>query len=114
MTTATDRLLGSILIVVDEPSVRHSLSSWFKKDGHSVATAENSTAALRSLRDRAFDVGRRGQRHRSDVLAGRGAGDGKVARIEWFDPGAANVELPAVMFHGRSVRCHRECVDECG
>jgi two-component system, NtrC family, response regulator HydG len=47
---------GSILIVDDEPSVRGSLSSWFKKDGYRVAAAENATAALKLLRDQPFDV----------------------------------------------------------
>jgi DNA-binding NtrC family response regulator len=51
-----DDLTGSILVVDDEPSVRHSLSSWFKKDGYDVATAENATSALRALRDRHYDV----------------------------------------------------------
>jgi len=47
---------GSILVVDDELSVRHSLSGWFRKDGYEVATAENATAALNLLRDRRFDV----------------------------------------------------------
>jgi DNA-binding NtrC family response regulator len=47
---------GSILVVDDELSVRHSLSGWFRKDGLDVATAENATAALNLLRDRRFDV----------------------------------------------------------
>ena len=47
---------SSILVVDDEPSVRHSLSSWFKKDGYDVATAENATTALHALRDRHYDV----------------------------------------------------------
>ncbi|HEX6203119.1 MAG TPA: sigma-54 dependent transcriptional regulator [Thermoanaerobaculia bacterium] len=47
---------GAILVVDDEPSVRHSLGSWFKKDGYDVATAENATTALSCLRDRHYDV----------------------------------------------------------
>jgi DNA-binding NtrC family response regulator len=47
---------AGILIVDDEPSVRGSLTSWFKKDGYRVASAENAAAALRLLRDRTFDV----------------------------------------------------------
>jgi DNA-binding NtrC family response regulator len=47
---------GAILVVDDEPSVRHSLSSWFKKDGYDVGTAENATSALRCLRDRHYEV----------------------------------------------------------
>lgn len=47
---------GSILIVDDELSVRHSLAGWFRKDGYEVETAENATAALNLLRDRRFDV----------------------------------------------------------
>jgi DNA-binding NtrC family response regulator len=54
MTSDTPR--GAILVVDDEPSVRHSLGSWFEKDGYDVATAENATSALRSLRDRHYDV----------------------------------------------------------
>jgi two-component system, NtrC family, response regulator HydG len=47
---------GSILVVDDELSVRHSLSGWFRKDGFDVETAENATAALNLLRDHRFDV----------------------------------------------------------
>ena len=47
---------GSILIVDDELSVRHALSGWFRKDGYTVAAAENATAALNLLRDGSFDV----------------------------------------------------------
>jgi DNA-binding NtrC family response regulator len=47
---------GAILIVDDEVSVRTSLGGWFRRDGYEVATAENATAALHLLRDRAFDV----------------------------------------------------------
>ena len=47
---------GSILVVDDEASVRHSLSHWFAKDGHEVAVAENATEALRILQKRTFDV----------------------------------------------------------
>jgi DNA-binding NtrC family response regulator len=47
---------GSILVVDDELSVRTSLSGWFRRDGYEVAAAENATAALRLLRERAFDV----------------------------------------------------------
>ena len=56
MSDRTDETRGKILVVDDEASVRHSLSSWFDKDGHEVVTAENATAALRALRDRRFDV----------------------------------------------------------
>jgi two-component system, NtrC family, response regulator HydG len=52
----SDTPLGGILVVDDEPSVRHSLASWFKKDGYDVATAENATSALSCLRDRLYDV----------------------------------------------------------
>jgi two-component system, NtrC family, response regulator HydG len=52
----SDTPRGGILVVDDEPSVRHSLASWFKKDGYDVATAENATSALRCLRDRLYDV----------------------------------------------------------
>jgi len=47
---------GSILIVDDELSVRHSLAGWFRKDGYEVESAENATVALGLLRDRRFDV----------------------------------------------------------
>jgi DNA-binding NtrC family response regulator len=47
---------GSILIVDDELSVRDSLNSWFRKDGHQVQTSANATEALRALQDRSYDV----------------------------------------------------------
>jgi DNA-binding NtrC family response regulator len=47
---------GSLLIVDDEPSVRTSLSGWFRRDGYDVATAENAVAALNLLRGRPYDV----------------------------------------------------------
>jgi DNA-binding NtrC family response regulator len=47
---------GSILVVDDELSVRHSLTGWFKKDGYEVMAAENAAAALNLLRDHPFDV----------------------------------------------------------
>ena len=48
--------LGSLLVVDDEATVRHSLQSWFRKDGYDVAVAENAAEALRLLRARTFDV----------------------------------------------------------
>jgi DNA-binding NtrC family response regulator len=47
---------GSILIVDDEPSVRDSLSHWFRDEGHEVATAEGANDALTRLADRKWDV----------------------------------------------------------
>jgi DNA-binding NtrC family response regulator len=47
---------GRILIVDDEYSVRDSLSSWFRKDGHMVEVAENANEALRSMQEHEFDV----------------------------------------------------------
>jgi DNA-binding NtrC family response regulator len=47
---------GSVLIVDDEPSVRTSLSGWFRRDGYEVVAAENAAAALNALRERLFDV----------------------------------------------------------
>jgi DNA-binding NtrC family response regulator len=47
---------GSLLIVDDEFSVRDSLYHWFRKDGYTVATAEDAGEALRTLQDRRFDV----------------------------------------------------------
>jgi DNA-binding NtrC family response regulator len=48
--------MGSILVVDDELAVRHSLSSWFRKDGYDVETAENASEALRRLQQRPFQV----------------------------------------------------------
>ena len=45
-----------ILVVDDEFSVRDSLSSWFRKDGYEVQSADNATAALRLLEQARFDV----------------------------------------------------------
>ena len=47
---------SSILIVDDEYSVRDSLESWFRKDGHDVRVAANASEALDQVADRSFDV----------------------------------------------------------
>jgi len=47
---------GSILIVDDEPSVRDSLSRWFKDDSYEVGTAEGANDALTRLADRKWDL----------------------------------------------------------
>ncbi|HET7707033.1 MAG TPA: sigma-54 dependent transcriptional regulator [Thermoanaerobaculia bacterium] len=47
---------GRILIVDDEPSVRDSLSRWFRDDGHEVGTAEGANDALTRLAERRWDV----------------------------------------------------------
>ena len=47
---------GRILIVDDEPSVRDSLSHWFRDDGYEVATAEGAADALTRLADRKWDL----------------------------------------------------------
>ena len=47
---------GRILVVDDEYSVRDSLSSWFRKDGHQVEVAENANEALRAMQEHEFDV----------------------------------------------------------
>jgi len=47
---------GRILIVDDEPSVRDSLSLWFRDDGYEVGTAEGANDALTRLADRKWDV----------------------------------------------------------
>jgi DNA-binding NtrC family response regulator len=47
---------GRILIVDDEPSVRDSLSRWFKDDGYEVATAEGANDAMTRLADRPWDL----------------------------------------------------------
>jgi len=51
-----ERPNASILVVDDEVAVRHSLGSWFKKDGYEVEAAENATEALRILQRQHFDV----------------------------------------------------------
>jgi DNA-binding NtrC family response regulator len=47
---------GRILIVDDEFSVRDSLGSWFRKDGHEVLVAANASEALAGLESERFDV----------------------------------------------------------
>ncbi len=47
---------SNILIVDDEFSVRDSLHSWFRKDGHQVAVAENATEALKTMQDCRYEV----------------------------------------------------------
>ncbi|HSP35450.1 MAG TPA: sigma-54 dependent transcriptional regulator [Thermoanaerobaculia bacterium] len=47
---------GSILIVDDEPSVRDSLSHWFRDDGYDVATAEGANDALTRLAEKKWDL----------------------------------------------------------
>ena len=47
---------GRILIVDDEPSVRDSLSRWFRDDGYEVATAEGANDALTRLAERSWDL----------------------------------------------------------
>ncbi len=45
-----------ILIVDDEPSVRHSLREWFREDGFAVETAEDGETALRKMSGGPFDI----------------------------------------------------------
>jgi DNA-binding NtrC family response regulator len=52
MTTAK----GRILIVDDEPSVRDSLSRWFRDDGYEVGVAEGANDALTRLAERRWDL----------------------------------------------------------
>lgn len=47
---------GRILIVDDEPSVRDSLSRWFRDDGFEVGTAEGANDALTRLAERSWDL----------------------------------------------------------
>src|SRR5210317_421442 len=47
---------GRILVVDDEYSVRDSLLSWFRKDGHEVEVAENAKEALHSMQEHEFEV----------------------------------------------------------
>ena len=47
---------GRILIVDDEPSVRDSLSRWFRDDGYEVAMAEGANDALTRLAEKRFDL----------------------------------------------------------
>src|SRR5512144_3424219 len=48
---------GSILIVDDEPSVRDSLSRWFRDDGYEVGVAEGANDALTRLAEHRWDIG---------------------------------------------------------
>jgi CheY-like chemotaxis protein len=45
-----------ILICDDEPSVRASLSSWYREEGYSVDTAVSGNHALEMLSDRQWDI----------------------------------------------------------
>ena len=45
-----------VLIVDDEYSVRDSLESWFRKDGHDVCVASSGSEALDRMEGRTFDV----------------------------------------------------------
>ena len=47
---------GRILIVDDEPSVRDSLSRWFRDDGYEVGMAEGANDALTRLAERRWDL----------------------------------------------------------
>jgi two-component system, NtrC family, response regulator HydG len=47
---------GSILIVDDEPSVRDSLSRWFRDDGFEVGIAEGANDALTRMAERRWDL----------------------------------------------------------
>jgi DNA-binding NtrC family response regulator len=47
---------GSILIVDDEPSVRDSLSSWFRDDGYDTGTADGAGEALTRLAEKKWDL----------------------------------------------------------
>jgi two-component system, NtrC family, response regulator HydG len=47
---------GRILIVDDEPSVRDSLSRWFRDDGYEVGVAEGANDALTRLAERRWDL----------------------------------------------------------
>ena len=48
--------VAGILVVDDEFSVRDSLTSWFRKDGHRVEAAKNANEALQLLQASTFDV----------------------------------------------------------
>ena len=52
--TTTER--GRILIVDDEPSVRDSLSRWFRDDGFEVGVAEGANDALTRMAERKWDL----------------------------------------------------------
>ena len=49
-------MTGRILIVDDEPSVRDSLSRWFRDDGYEVGVAEGANDALTRLAERRWDL----------------------------------------------------------
>ena len=52
----TTTMKGRILIVDDEPSVRDSLSRWFRDDGYEVGVAEGANDALTRLAERRWDL----------------------------------------------------------
>ena len=47
---------GSILIVDDEPSVRDSLSRWFRDDGYDIGTADGASEALTRMAEKKWDL----------------------------------------------------------
>jgi len=49
-------MIGRILIVDDEPSVRDSLRRWFQDDGYEVGTAEGANDALTRLAEKRWDL----------------------------------------------------------
>ena len=47
---------SKVLIVDDEPNIRHILGAILRKDGYAVQSADNGEAALKLLEEEAFDL----------------------------------------------------------
>jgi len=94
--------IPSILVVDDEPSVRHSLCGWFQKDGYAVQEAENATRALDLLREHAFDV------ILLDIKMPGMDGMELQAQIHRLDPGIAVIMITAFASVDTAVRALKQ------
>jgi len=52
----TQHLLGTILVIDDEPSIVRALAGLLRRDGYAVFTASNGRQALAQLQARHYDV----------------------------------------------------------
>jgi len=52
----TQHLLGTILVIDDEPSIVRALAGLLRRDGYAVCTASNGRHALAQLQERPYDV----------------------------------------------------------
>jgi DNA-binding NtrC family response regulator len=101
MQTA-DTPRGVILVVDDEVAVRHSLTSWFRQDGHDVETAANATEALTRLQGRRFDVAL------LDIKMPGMDGMELLEHVRRLDPGMAVIMITAFASVETAVRSLKE------